>query len=108
MLKVVETINVQVRLHLVHILYYYFWTLEEGFSLGQGKRNSTYRNKMPSSPCYLLQDEYKPEKALSEEDLKNAVSVHHALASKATDYEKKPNVLKLKTADWRVLLFQAQ
>ncbi|NXT68149.1 PSD3 protein, partial [Chaetops frenatus] len=54
------------------------------------------------------QDEYKPEKALSEEDLKNAVSVHHALASKATDYEKKPNVLKLKTADWRVLLFQAK
>lgn len=36
------------------------------------------------------------------------MSVHHALASKATDYEKKPNVLKLKTADWRVLLFQAQ
>lgn len=63
---------------------------------------------MPFSPCCLLQDEYKPEKALSEEDLKNAVSVHHALASKATDYEKKPNVLKLKTADWRVLLFQAQ
>lgn len=55
-----------------------------------------------------LQDEYKPEKALSEEDLKNAVSVHHALASKATDYEKKPNVFKLKTADWRVLLFQTQ
>uniref|UniRef100_A0A2K5KLF1 Pleckstrin and Sec7 domain containing 3 n=1 Tax=Cercocebus atys TaxID=9531 RepID=A0A2K5KLF1_CERAT len=49
-----------------------------------------------------------PEKALSEEDLKNAVSVHHALASKATDYEKKPNVFKLKTADWRVLLFQTQ
>lgn len=57
---------------------------------------------------YLQKDEYKPEKALSEEDLKNAVSVHHALASKATDYEKKPNVFKLKTADWRVLLFQTQ
>lgn len=56
----------------------------------------------------VLQDEYKPEKALSEEDLKNAISVHHALAIKAVDYEKKPNVLKLKTADWRVFLFQAQ
>ncbi|KAK2498387.1 hypothetical protein MC885_005439 [Smutsia gigantea] len=56
----------------------------------------------------IIWDEYKPEKALSEEDLKNAVSVHHALASRATDYEKKPNVLKLKTADWRVLLFQTQ
>lgn len=57
---------------------------------------------------HVLQDEYKPEKALSEEDLKNAISVHHALAIKAVDYEKKPNVLKLKTADWRVFLFQAQ
>lgn len=65
-------------------------------------------------PAYIkhfpafTQDEYKPEKALSEEDLKNAISVHHALAIKAVDYEKKPNVLKLKTADWRVFLFQAQ
>ncbi|XP_043915069.1 PH and SEC7 domain-containing protein 3-like [Protopterus annectens] len=57
---------------------------------------------------YLQKGEYKPEKALSDEDLKNAISVHHALATKATDYEKKPNVLKLKTADWRVFLFQAQ
>lgn len=61
-----------------------------------------------SCVCLLLQDEYKPEKALSEDDLKNAISVHHALAIKAMDYEKKPNVLKLKTADWRVFLFQAQ
>lgn len=58
--------------------------------------------------CVVLQDEYKAEKALSEEDLKNAISVHHALAIKPVDYEKKPNVLKLKTADWRVFLFQAQ
>ncbi|KTG02743.1 hypothetical protein cypCar_00024662, partial [Cyprinus carpio] len=57
---------------------------------------------------YLQKDEFKPEKALSEDDLKNAISVHHALAIKAMDYEKKPNVLKLKTADWRVFLFQAQ
>lgn len=56
----------------------------------------------------LPQDEYKAEKALSEEDLKNAISIHHALSIKAVDYEKKPNVLKLKTADWRVFLFQAQ
>ncbi len=61
-----------------------------------------------SCVCLLLQDEYKPEKALSEDDLKNAISVHHALGIKAMDYEKKPNVLKLKTADWRVFLFQAQ
>ncbi|XP_028824212.1 PH and SEC7 domain-containing protein 2 [Denticeps clupeoides] len=56
---------------------------------------------------YLQKDEYKPDKDLSEVDLKNAVRVHHALATKATDYSKKPNVLKLKTSDWRVFLFQA-
>ncbi|OXB60318.1 hypothetical protein ASZ78_007917 [Callipepla squamata] len=52
-------------------------------------------------------DEYKPDKDLSEVDLKNAIRVHHALATKASDYSKKSNVLKLKTADWRVFLFQA-
>lgn len=34
MLKVVETASAQVRLHSVHILYYYFCTVEQGFSLG--------------------------------------------------------------------------
>ncbi|XP_028669312.1 PH and SEC7 domain-containing protein 2 isoform X1 [Erpetoichthys calabaricus] len=56
---------------------------------------------------YLQKDEYKPDKELSEVDLKNAIRIHHALATKATDYSKRPNVLKLKTADWRVFLFQA-
>ncbi|KAI5941955.1 PH and SEC7 domain-containing protein 2 [Manis javanica] len=56
---------------------------------------------------YLQKDEYRPDKALSESDLKNAIRVHHALATRASDYSKKPNVLKLKTADWRVFLFQA-
>ncbi|XP_054244885.1 PH and SEC7 domain-containing protein 2 [Indicator indicator] len=56
---------------------------------------------------YLQKDEYKPDKDLSEVDLKNAIRVHHALATPASDYSKKSNVLKLKTADWRVFLFQA-
>ncbi|XP_075756218.1 PH and SEC7 domain-containing protein 2 isoform X2 [Pelodiscus sinensis] len=56
---------------------------------------------------YLQKDEYKPDKDLSEVDLKNAIRVHHALATRASDYSKKANVLKLKTADWRVFLFQA-
>nr|XP_006632183.1 PREDICTED: PH and SEC7 domain-containing protein 2 [Lepisosteus oculatus] len=56
---------------------------------------------------YLQKDEYKPDKDLSEVDLKNAIRIHHALATKATDYSKRPSVLKLKTADWRVFLFQA-
>ncbi|XP_036917618.1 PH and SEC7 domain-containing protein 2 [Sturnira hondurensis] len=56
---------------------------------------------------YLQKDEYRPDKALSEGDLKNAIRVHHALATRASDYSKKSNVFKLKTADWRVFLFQA-
>lgn len=53
------------------------------------------------------QDEYKPDADLSEVDLKNAVRIHHALATRATDYSKRANVLKLKTSDWRVFLLQA-
>lgn len=59
------------------------------------------------APAPPVQDEYRPDKALSEGDLKNAIRVHHALATRASDYSKKSNVLKLKTADWRVFLFQA-
>ncbi|KAM7320130.1 hypothetical protein ACRRTK_020573 [Alexandromys fortis] len=62
---------------------------------------------MDGKRTYLTQDEYRPDKALSEGDLKNAIRVHHALATRASDYSKKSNVLKLKTADWRVFLFQA-
>lgn len=60
--------------------------------------------------CFFLlptQDEYKPDADISEVDLKNAVRIHHALATRATDYSKKANVLKLKTSDWRVFLLQA-
>ncbi|XP_012791154.2 PH and SEC7 domain-containing protein 3 isoform X2 [Sorex araneus] len=81
----------------------------DGKKTPRGKRGwKTFYAVLKGTVLYLQKDEFKPEKALAEEDLKNAVSVHHALASRATDYDKKPNVLKLKTADWRVLLFQAQ
>ncbi|KAM9741398.1 PH and SEC7 domain-containing protein 2 isoform 2-T3 [Menidia menidia] len=56
---------------------------------------------------YLQKDEYKPDTDISEVDLKNAVRIHHALATCATDYSKRTNVLKLKTSDWRVFLLQA-
>ncbi|NWX48523.1 PSD1 protein, partial [Steatornis caripensis] len=57
---------------------------------------------------YLQKEEYKPGKALVEEELKNAISIHHSLATRASDYSKRPNVFYLRTADWRVFLFQAQ
>lgn len=53
------------------------------------------------------QDEYRAERELTEEDVKNSVSVHHSLAMRAADYSKRPNVFYLRTADWRVFLFQA-
>ncbi|XP_040419824.1 PH and SEC7 domain-containing protein 1 isoform X3 [Cygnus olor] len=56
---------------------------------------------------YLQKEEYKPGKALAEEELKNAISIHHSLATRASDYSKRPNVFYLRTADWRVFLFQA-
>ncbi|NWV00301.1 PSD1 protein, partial [Upupa epops] len=57
---------------------------------------------------YLQKEEYKPGKVLAEEELKNAISIHHSLATRASDYSKRPNVFYLRTADWRVFLFQAQ
>ncbi|CAL8258943.1 unnamed protein product [Lota lota] len=42
-----------------------------------------------------------------EDDVKNAVSVHHSLAMRAADYSKRDNVFYLRTADWRVFLLQA-
>lgn len=60
-----------------------------------------------SSYLCSSQGEYRPDKQLSDEDLKNAVSIHHSLAMKASDYSKRPNVFYLRTADWRVYLFQA-
>ncbi|XP_056899606.1 PH and SEC7 domain-containing protein 2 isoform X2 [Takifugu flavidus] len=56
---------------------------------------------------FLQKDEYKPDSDISEVDVKNAVRIHHALATRATDYSKRANVLKLKTSDWRVFLLQA-
>ncbi|KAM9803764.1 uncharacterized protein ACB057_007238 [Neosynchiropus ocellatus] len=56
---------------------------------------------------HLQKDESRAERELTEEDMKNAVSVHHALAMRAADYHKRPNVFYLRTADWRVLLLQA-
>lgn len=56
---------------------------------------------------YLQKGEYHADKQLSDEDLKNAISIHHSLAMRAADYSKRPNVFYLRTADWRVFLFQA-
>lgn len=54
-----------------------------------------------------MQEELRSGQELTQEDLKNAVSIHHSLAMRAADYSKRANVFYLRTADWRVFLFQA-
>ncbi|XP_077595554.1 uncharacterized protein LOC144211895 isoform X1 [Stigmatopora nigra] len=56
---------------------------------------------------YLQKGEHRGDKPLTDEDLKNAVSIHHSLATQACDYSKRANVFYLRTADWRLFLFQA-
>uniref|UniRef100_A0A9J7Z7M7 PH and SEC7 domain-containing protein 1-like n=1 Tax=Cyprinus carpio carpio TaxID=630221 RepID=A0A9J7Z7M7_CYPCA len=80
----------------------------DGKRTPRGKRGwKTFYAVLKGLILYLQKGEYRPDKQLSHEDLKNAVSIHHSLAIRATDYSKRPNVFYLRTADWRVYLFQA-
>ncbi|XP_056286537.1 PH and SEC7 domain-containing protein 1-like [Pseudoliparis swirei] len=80
----------------------------DGKRTPRGKRGwKTFYVILKGLILYLQKGEYRADKQLSEEDLKNAVSVHHSLAMKASDYSKRPHVFYLRTADWRVYLFQA-
>jgi len=40
------------------------------------------------------------------DNITNAIRIHHAYATVATDYKKKQFVFRLKTADWAEYLFQ--
>lgn len=51
----------------------------------------------------LLKEEYRLDYQCSEE----VISIHHALAERASKYNKRPNVFRLQTSDWRIYLFQA-
>ncbi|XP_016008527.2 PH and SEC7 domain-containing protein 4 isoform X1 [Rousettus aegyptiacus] len=52
---------------------------------------------------FLKGEDYGPEGQMVDEP----VGVHHSLATPATHYTKKPHVFQLRTADWRLYLFQA-
>ncbi|KAK5879041.1 hypothetical protein CesoFtcFv8_024388 [Champsocephalus esox] len=70
-----------------------------------GKRGwKTFYGVLRGMVLYLQKDDYRKEQPTSEEVV---VSVHHSLAEQAADYNKKPHVFRLQTADWRVFLFQA-
>ncbi|CAN9499538.1 unnamed protein product [Ophioblennius macclurei] len=80
----------------------------DGKRTPRGKRGwKTFYGVLKGLILYLQKDEYRAEREVTEEDVKNAVSVHHSLAMRAADYSKRPNVFYLRTADWRVFLFQA-
>ncbi|XP_059496377.1 PH and SEC7 domain-containing protein 1-like isoform X4 [Stegostoma tigrinum] len=80
----------------------------DGKKTPRGRRGwKTFYAVLKGMILYLQKDEYKSDKQLSEDDLKNAISIHHSLAIRAADYSKKPNVFYLKTADWRIFLLQA-
>ncbi|KAK2181651.1 hypothetical protein NP493_386g03008 [Ridgeia piscesae] len=55
---------------------------------------------------YLHKDEHGFKRSALCDHMGNAIRVHHALATKATDYKKKQHVFRLKTADWAQYLFQ--
>ncbi|XP_036439330.1 PH and SEC7 domain-containing protein 3-like [Colossoma macropomum] len=57
---------------------------------------------------FLQKEEYDPNKGLSMADLKNAISLHHAMSWRVADYKKRPNVLCIRTADQRYFFFQAE
>lgn len=55
---------------------------------------------------YQYKDEHQVKKGQFVESANNVVRIHHALATKATDYTKKQHVFRLQTADWAEYLFQ--
>ncbi|XP_018108940.1 PH and SEC7 domain-containing protein 2 isoform X2 [Xenopus laevis] len=70
-----------------------------------GKRGwKSFYTVLKGMLLFLLKDEYRADWQSPEE----VISLHHALAEQANEYTKKQYVFRLQTADWRVLLFQAQ
>ncbi|XP_053320458.1 PH and SEC7 domain-containing protein 4-like [Spea bombifrons] len=70
-----------------------------------GKRGwKSFYTVLKGMVMIFLKDEYRSDLQCPEE----VISVHHALAERASEYTKRPHVFRLQTADWRVFLFQAQ
>lgn len=81
----------------------------DGKRTPRGRRGwKTFYAILKGLVLYLQKSEDSADKQVTDEDLKNAVSIHHSLAMRAADYSKRPNVFYLRTADWRVFLFHAQ
>lgn len=57
---------------------------------------------------YLHKDEHGFRKTQLTDNLHNAIRIHHSLATKAQDYNKKQHVFRLETAEQAVYLFQTR
>ncbi|CAM4685490.1 unnamed protein product [Lepidochelys olivacea] len=69
-----------------------------------GKRGwKTFYTVLKGMVLYFLKDETRVDVPGMEEP----IGVHHALAERASKYNKRPHVFRLQTADWRIFLFQA-
>ncbi|KAF0876541.1 PSD4 protein, partial [Crocuta crocuta] len=75
-----------------------------------GKRGwKMYHTLLRGMVLYFLkgEDHCPAEESLVAQMVDEPVGVHHSLATPATHYTKKPHVFQLRTADWRLYLFQA-
>ncbi|XP_077585307.1 PH and SEC7 domain-containing protein 1-like isoform X2 [Stigmatopora nigra] len=80
----------------------------DGKKTSRGKRGwKSFYAVLKGRVLYLHKEARHGERELTEEDAEKAVSVHHALAVRAVDYAKRPDVFYLRTADWRLFLMQA-
>ncbi|XP_032956781.1 PH and SEC7 domain-containing protein 4 isoform X3 [Rhinolophus ferrumequinum] len=70
-----------------------------------GKRGwKMFHTLLRGMVLYFLKGE---DQGLEGQMVDEPVGVHHSLATPATHYTKKPHVFQLRTADWRLYLFQA-
>ncbi|CAO2598481.1 PH and SEC7 domain-containing protein 4 [Lemmus lemmus] len=73
-----------------------------------GKRGwKMFQTLLKGMVLYFLKGPWLEGQSLVEHLVDEPVGVHHSLASPATHYTKKPYVFQLRTADWRLYLFQA-
>jgi PH/SEC7 domain-containing protein len=62
--------------------------------------------RIPLNGRILINKDDKVFKNNTFDNITNAIRIHHAYATVATDYKKKQFVFRLKTADWAEYLFQ--
>lgn len=83
----------------------YYFLYKKNVTAPFGKRGwKMYYCTLRELVLYLHKDEH----GFRNDSLHNAIRIHHALATKATDYTKKQHVFRLQTADQAEYLFQTR